>query len=190
MDAESFQREAGSYGVDWTVNFVEAPMDAVSDAYANFRKCDIARSASIGSADSVQLPPVGVIVQLTDTEWIILFHQWSRFAEFPILSGINARTMEFGGSDGSPAHTCNLFTPSRPVVRYRVGSVADDDNEYFDVCGTAKSSRPKIRVVSSYGGVFDHYGIRPVFVYLDERRQVVTTAEERDEIVRVDVAVL
>jgi hypothetical protein len=194
MDAATFQRTAGNFGVDWAVKFYEAPIDSVSDAYARFRKCDVARDVSIvttAGTDRLR-PPTGVIIQPANTAWTLVLHSWDRFPQYPVLAGLNTKTIEFGGSDGSRAHTCNFFAPSKPItiVRYRIGSVVEEDNEIDDVSRTSKSSRPKVTLVSSYASVFERYHVKLAFVYLDESRQVVMEANDRTDIVRVDVAAI
>jgi hypothetical protein len=194
MDEETFLRAAGAFAVDWTVKFYEAPVDAVSHAYASFRNCIVARNVSIAaSTPALPLrPPVGVIVRPANTDWTIVLHEWSRFPQFPILSGLSARTLELGGTDGSRAHTCNFVAPSKPikVVRYRTRSVAAEEMETLDDSGRSQSSRKKFTVVDNYATVFEKYKIKLAFVCLDENRQMVFPVGSPADIARVDVAIL
>jgi hypothetical protein len=187
MDAATFQRAAGNFGVNWTIKFAEAPIDAVSDVYARHLKCEIARQVA-WSRGRGAFPPGGVVVQPANGKWTIVFHQWSRFAEFPILAGLKSRLLEFGGSDGNRANTCNLLTPEGAVVRYQVGSVAEEEDEYFELSGRRKAESRKAKIVADYGCVFEQHEIPLVFVYLDQNRQAVVHDEDRAEIVRIDVA--
>jgi hypothetical protein len=194
MDAATFQRTAGNFGVDWAVKFYESPIDSVSDAYARFRKCEVARDVSIATTAGTDrlLPPTGVIIQPAATAWTLVLHCWDRFPQYPVLSGLNTRTIELGGSDGIRAHTCNFFAPSKPItiVRYRIGSVAEEDDEIDSVSRTPKSSRPKVTVVSSYANVFEQFHVKLAFVYLDESRRVFIEENDRMDVVRVDVAMV
>jgi hypothetical protein len=187
-NGSTFQRRAGNFGVNWTVKFVEAPIDRVSDCYAAFLNREISRGVPVEVAAAPEAPPEGAVVQVAGSEWVILFHHWRRFAEFPVLSGIGTRVLEFGGDDSQRAHTCNLFTPSKPVMRYRVASVQEEEDEYCHESGIPKSRRPKTIVVSSYDHAFDELGIVPIFVSLSREGHILVKDEDRPRIVRADLA--
>jgi hypothetical protein len=133
-------------------------------------------------------PPEGAVVQVAGSEWVILFHHWRLIAEFPVLSGIGTRTLEFGGDDSNRAQTCNLFTPSKPVLRYRVASVQEEEDKYYHESGIARSQRPKAVDVSSYDPVFDELGIVPVFVSVSREGRILVKEEDRPRIMRADLA--
>lgn len=178
---ETFQEFVGNFGsYSWVVLFVNAPIDTVSKVYSEAIQREIVQNFPISVAPSDQYDPTGAVVQVTDRDWIIIFHHVGRYCPLESVSDfvqqLNAKVLVFSGEDTSGAVDCVLYSPGNVVTRYQTAEDFEYEAEIYEEMGQPSPPHPST-VIESYDGLFQSLGIRTVELTLNEAR----TAASADE---------
>ncbi len=75
---DPFETFVGQFGTaSWSIAFIKAPIDAVSDAYARSLGREIDRDVKVVLAKRHQYPPIGTVVEVAKSPWTIAAHSGS-----------------------------------------------------------------------------------------------------------------
>ena len=186
--ASEFLGFLGSYPADWAMLFVEAPMDATSQAYEHYLEKPLHQDVDVESPhDSGLCFPQYIVCEILDCDWIMVLHGGAEHG-IPLLSGFRHRVLELSGSEGDQIHCCNLCIPFESSIKFRTKRTLDDDAEIYDCTGEPQPHDENLRRVASYVEVLNSLGIRPVILGRSTDGGVAAPPESMDRIVRVDAA--
>jgi hypothetical protein len=196
--AQDFQKFSGDFGeYAWVVLFVESPIDEASQAYADITGRKISANLTVVSDESHLYPPNGCVVQVRDSDWLVIFHlvgQWSEFNATSLSKRLAARVLLFSAEDTSGAVDCRLYAPGSSMIRYQVAADADSENELYDEMSEyaeeagIEFSRPTDATqIESYATLFESLGICPVEISLNSERTVIVDKPDANRILRVDL---
>ncbi len=183
-DADTFISFYVKWPVPWVMLFVEAPIDAVSDAYEESLKRPVERNLPISPAGELSGLPFNTVVQVQGSDWVIVFHEFD--GVIPVLGGFHHRVLEFAGGEGSLVTECNLCVPFESPIKYRTRRDQEANDDYYN---HSNRKRPKEHNVGNYSEVFDEFGIRPVCVERSQSGSVLLpNSDSEKNVVRVDAA--
>jgi hypothetical protein len=199
--SRTFQQLVGSFGHhSWVVLFAQAPIDIVSDIYPKMMDGNVDRNILIDVTPRESLDefaPTGAIVQVTKSDWTIIFHivgHWSRFDTQDLSKRLNAKILEFSAEDTSGQVGCQLFAPDGEVKHFLTSNdyetmeeIYEGVSDYFEEMDDEIPPQPDSTIVESYEDLFLSLGIKTVQLCLSSERMVISTENEQSKITRVDL---
>ena len=200
--SETFQQFLGDFGeYSWVVLFVKAPIDIVSDTYAQNLSCEFDINIPISSIlldPSEAYAPIGTIVKIADSDWTIIFHvvgDWSMFSSQSLSEKLKVKVLEFSAEDTSGAVGCMLFSPNENPVSYLTNEDSEYQNEIhgesFEHAAEFGIEIPPPEnsiIVGSYEELFESLEIKTVNLSINENRTVVTIENnQRLQVLQVDL---
>lgn len=197
---ETFQDYVGDFGnYSWVVLFVNAPMDAVSTLYAETLQREMVHNLPITASTTKQADqydPTGAVVQVIDSDWVIIFHHVGRYIPLDSVSdfsqNLNAQVLVFAGEDTSGAVDCQLYSPGNLKTRYQTTEDFEEEAEIYEemaeeIAAAGISLQPST-IIDSYENLFQSLGIQTIELTLDEHRSKAFVAEVyQNKIQRVDL---
>ena len=197
---ETFQDYVGDFGnYSWVVLFVNAPMDAVSTLYAETLQREIVHNLPITTSSpkqADQYDPTGAVVQVIDSDWVIIFHHVGRYIPLESVSDfsqtLNAQVLVFAGEDTSGAVDCQLYSPENPKTRYQTTEDFEEEAEIYEemaeeIAAAGISLQPST-IIDSYEKLFESLGIQTIELTLDEHRsKAFVSGAYQNKIQRVDL---
>ncbi|KAI9135151.1 hypothetical protein [Acaryochloris sp. CCMEE 5410] len=197
---ETFQDYVGDFGnYSWVVLFVNAPLDAVSTLYAETLQREMVHNLPITASTTKQADqydPTGAVVQVIDSDWVIIFHHVGRYIPLDSVSDfsqtLNAQVLVFAGEDTSGAVDCQLYSPGNPKTRYQTTEDFEEEAEIYEemaeeIAAAGISLQPST-IIDSYEKLFESLGIQTIELTLDENRSKAFVSEVyQNKIQRVDL---
>ena len=137
---DTFQDYVGDFGnYSWIVLFVNAPMDAVSNLYTETLQREMVHNLPITTSSpkqADQYDPTGAVVQVIDSDWVIIFHHVGRYIPLDSVAdfsqSLNAQVLVFAGEDTSGAVDCQLYSPESPKTRYQTTEDFEEEAEIYE----------------------------------------------------------
>lgn len=198
--SETFQDYIGDFGnYSWVVLFVNAPMDAVSNLYAETLQREMVHNLPTSTSlpkQAEQYDPTGAVVQVMDSDWVIIFHHVGRYIPLDSVSDfsqqLQAKVLVFSGEDTSGTVDCELFSPDNTKTRYQTTEDFEEEAEIYEemaeeLAAAGVSPQPST-IIDSYEKLFQSLGIQTVELTLDENRSKAFVSEAyQHQIQRIDL---
>ena len=198
---EPFEDFVGQFGTSsWSIFFIKAPIDAVSDAYSRLLGREIDHDVNVVLAKRHQYPPIGAVTQVANSPWTIVFHLLGESEPFrdwePLERELSTDLLRFEAHDTSGLSGCSLAVPGQDVVCFFVAreeALRQSQREWlmegFKRAGVSPPAAmyQESTVVESYDQVFDELGIQTVRISIKKNGSVMAAADSYDRIVRVDL---
>ncbi len=123
MRPDTFEAFVGQFGTSsWSIFFIKASIDAVSDAYARLLGREIDHDVNVVLAKRHQYPPIGAVTQVVNSPWTIVFHllgESEPFRDWETLEReLNTDLLRFEAND-----TSGLFAMSPMIFEVTAQSV-------------------------------------------------------------------
>ncbi|QUY42943.1 hypothetical protein [Acaryochloris marina] len=200
--SETFQDYVGDFGnYSWVVLFVNAPMDVVSKVYGETLQREMGHNLPITTSfpkQADQYGPTGAVVQVIDSDWVIIFHHVGRYIPLDSASDfsqkLQAKVLVFSGEDTSGTVDCELFSPENTKTRYQTTEDFEEEAEIYEEMAeeleAAGVSPQPSTIIDSYEKFFQSLGIQTVELTLDESRSKAFVSEDyQHQIQRVDLII-
>lgn len=200
--SDTFQDYVGDFGnYSWVVLFANASMDAVSKVYGETLQREMVHNLPITTSlpkQAEQYDPSGAVVQVIDSDWVIIFHHVGRYIPLDSAADfsqkLKAKVLVFSGEDTSGAVDCELFSPDNTKTRYQTAEDFETEAEIYEEMAeeldAAGISLQPSTIVDSYEKLFQSLGIQTIELTIDEHRSKAFVSESYPtQIQRVDLII-
>lgn len=200
--SDTFQDYVGDFGnYSWVVLFVNASIDVVSNLYGETLQREMVHNLPITTSlpkQTDQYDPTGAVVQVIDSDWVIIFHQVGRYIPLDSVSDfsqkLRAKVLVFSGEDTSGTVDCELFSPDNTKTRYQTTEDFEEEAEIYEemaeeLAAAGITPQPNT-IIDSYEKLFQSLGIKTVELTLDENRSKAFASEAyQTQIQKVDLII-
>lgn len=200
--SDTFQDYVGDFGnYSWVVLFANASMDAVSKVYGETLQREMVHNLPITTSlpkQAEQYDPSGAVVQVIDSDWVIIFHHVGRYIPLDSAADfsqkLKAKVLVFSGEDTSGAVDCELFSPDNTKTRYQTAEDFEAEAEIYEEMAeeldAAGISLQPSTIVDSYEKLFQSLGLQTIELTIDEHRSKAFVSEDyQTQIQRVDLII-
>lgn len=195
-NGSKFVEYASDFGErSFAIAFVKACAKDVAEVYADLTNQSIYPNIPVItseiqnkiSAGTLLFPPIGGVVQLSDSNWTTIFHSLGIYESLEywaeqMASAVNDEVLIFEAEDTSGMMGCRCITPKNPWRRFYTDEDAETYLEPFEESYISGEPEP-YEIVPSYETLFEARGISTVQPYCNTDRSVVADREDVNRIV-------
>ena len=196
-NSSKFVEYAGDFGeCSFAIAFAKACAKDVAKVYAEIANQSIHPNIPVMASEppnkliaagNLLYPPIGGVVQLSDSAWTTIFHSLGIYESLEYLAeqmalAVNGEVLIFEAEDTSGAMGCRCIAPTKPWRQFYTDDDAAIYLEPFEE-GYISGEPDPYEIVASYETLFKSLGITTVQPYCKKDGSVVADREDVNRII-------